>query len=373
MRYIALVLVLAVGVSNFHGDVHWGPWFSVQLIIFFFLAKEIWQKIHPLWGVFSFWTLYSSLSIYGYWFNRYQNNDAVLRMALDKLSIEAAVTFICLVWLFLNMKRSTWKHVMNAIVIVGVLNGVYYLFESYMGMSEKTNLQGFFGNTAQSAAVVALVTPFFFNWNRWAWIVLTAFAFAVAYVAQSSMAYLTLTAAIGSMIFARLPNLARWACVIPMTLAIFVLGRLFDYQFLMFHKLDRLKFWPIVLKWWIDHKMLFIGAGNGTTWMLGPIIQKSGGMPVDQGFWVWFHNDWLQVLFEQGVIGFILALLAALLTAYRAFKTKQHALFAAIIAYCVYCFGMYPTNIAFTGLIGFAIVRGVFYDTVEECDSKNRT
>ena len=103
-----------------------------------------------------------------------------------------------------------------------------------------------------------------------------------------------------------------------------------------------------------------MGSGNGTFWFLGPIIQQQMGIPKDQGFWTWLHNDWLQLLFEEGWTGLVLGLNMFGFALYRSWKDKKDAVFSAMVTYGFLSFGMYPTNLAFTALFGMILVRSCF-------------
>lgn len=70
----------------------------------------------------------------------------------------------------------------------------------------------------------------------------------------------------------------------------------------------RSEIWKESLTYWFGNiKTQWIGTGLGSFEILGPEIQKSHG--ATSGFFVYAHNEWVQVLFEQGFIGITLMIL----------------------------------------------------------------
>lgn len=69
--------------------------------------------------------------------------------------------------------------------------------------------------------------------------------------------------------------------------------------------------WARSMSWWVDNANMVTGTGFGTFWAFGPYIQYLQN-DMRYGLFTFMHNDWLQILFEQGIIGlFFFALLLA--------------------------------------------------------------
>lgn len=81
----------------------------------------------------------------------------------------------------------------------------------------------------------------------------------------------------------------------------------------LFHDTHRLTEWKLIMEWWSANITWPIGAGTGTYQVLGPEIQNR-----QENLFVWLHNDLLQIIFEQGLIGFALTLMLIIICVKRA-------------------------------------------------------
>lgn len=107
------------------------------------------------------------------------------------------------------------------------------------------------------------------------------------------------------------------------------------------HSSGRYSIWKISIAQWVDLHRYIFGTGSGTFRVLGPQAQRLNLVGQD---WIWMHNEPLQVLFEQGIIG-LLAL--CILFVYMLKGSKQIWLKVTVLAMFVGSltqmpFRMYP-------------------------------
>lgn len=124
----------------------------------------------------------------------------------------------------------------------------------------------------------------------------------------------------------------------------------------------RFQVWELAYNWWDAQEPLvfFLGAGAGATPILVPLIQVQGHESITgTNFFMFFHNEFLQVLFEQGFIG-LLCLLGLYSTALLRSWERLH-LRAAIGAYGVVMCTNFPFRWplhAMLGMILFVLAMG---------------
>jgi O-antigen ligase len=108
--------------------------------------------------------------------------------------------------------------------------------------------------------------------------------------------------------------------------------------------------------------------GLSTTRVILPLIQVDHGTPLNEGPWFfWFHNDWLQILFEQGMVG----LCAAIIAFYGAMKCGNRFIKTSIIAYACAMLTNWPMHSPVCVLLGFVLMKGA-YETTEEFSTRGR-
>jgi hypothetical protein len=125
--------------------------------------------------------------------------------------------------------------------------------------------------------------------------------------------------------------------------------------------------WKLQMHYWWEHLNRYIGAGPGTFFILGPRIQfLSFTGPVDPHYpiFFWLHNDWLQVLWEQGIVGFVSLVMLYLFMLKKSFNRPW--LFSMVCAYGFMGLTQFPLRLFFMQLFGCALVYECFKITTEE-------
>lgn len=186
---------------------------------------------------------------------------------------------------------------------------------------------GIFGCESYDAAIMAAVlpiavAPFVLQENHWRANTLIALSFLVpltaAIVTRTTTPFYILA---GIFLLVSIMKRGVWRIAgLGITGVILLLGTLFANHGLL-NTSGRLQGWRFFMGWWSEFVNPWVGTGGGTFQYLAPLIQMSfPDAPSFNQAWIWLHNDWLQVLFEHGVIGFALIVLVygwALLRAKR--------------------------------------------------------
>lgn len=89
-------------------------------------------------------------------------------------------------------------------------------------------------------------------------------------------------------------------------------GALMNKQFFL-RSNGRMDFWELFIGNLFSSGKYLLGAGTGTLEWAGPLIQiHNKTLEGTPGHWkgaaIWMHNEYLQVLFEQGILGLVLML-----------------------------------------------------------------
>lgn len=188
--------------------------------------------------------------------------------------------------------RPTW--VLIAAQVLGIVNGILILFFGY----------GMFNASSADACFVVMGFHLFLHDTYGSDRGPEALALAVYIIIVVSAIFITggTTASamcvVGALALFGLRPMA-WACgifAVAVTLATSGVS-----EFINSH--GRFTEWARFLSWWSKNANPLFGTGTGTFEWLGPMIQAR---PKD--LYLFMHNDYLQVLFEQGIMGLLLML-----------------------------------------------------------------
>lgn len=123
----------------------------------------------------------------------------------------------------------------------------------------------------------------------------------------------------------------------------------------------RFLFWERVFNWWVDSKTWLFGMGMGSADMVYQGLFESVARNQDDSIIRWAHNDYLDLLFETGIVG-VGAAIAATFYTLRASYNRPY-LFAAVSAYVFTAFFNYPMHLPFHAFTGATLIwltfRGV--------------
>lgn len=124
----------------------------------------------------------------------------------------------------------------------------------------------------------------------------------------------------------------------------------------------RYNVWGQAMEFWWRAINKWFGAGAGTYYMMGPAIQVtnadlSSGHAQIAGFF-WLHNDWLQILFETGIIGLLLTISIFALTLNKAKRFPE--IFAGLLTFGAIAIIQMPLRWILFSCLGAFFIRKSF-------------
>lgn len=213
------------------------------------------------------------------------------------------------------------------------------------------NTKGLLGNRSIGASFTSVWIFAGLHWLRslnkhWLLLVVLSLGVPAILISSSGISYLALIVGGLATAFAYEPMI--WPILLAFLIFGVSLGSYVKPEF--FNHLSRYDAWPMFTKWYLDNDYLNLGSGSGTFKFYGPFIQHENKW-LEGYWWLWLHNDWLQVFLEFGVIGIILAIATYASLLCKSFN--RPLLFGAVIAYGVVMLANYPLHIAAGALLGF--------------------
>lgn len=113
--------------------------------------------------------------------------------------------------------------------------------------------------------------------------------------------------------------------------------------------------WKDTFFFWKKFANHFVGFGQGSSMHITPVVQKLFQQDSHQLF-LWMHNEWYQVLFEQGIIGFVLWFFMYINIIIKTFLTNEKYITVSIAVFGFICLFNYPFRMAIPGMIMAAII-----------------
>lgn len=313
----------------------------------------IFKRTSLIGGLLLFYTLL--LSIHAH-FKPYMLIDFLGPVMGQMLTALAAASFMwvfCLTFPFLLLEKKHFYYVTWIFVIFGILDSIAIIFK--LGVDQFKN-SGFLLNPAQDGTFIACLLPFAYYTNkRVKWPIMALFITAII-MSEAS------TPLVGLGIFLAC---ALWFSKYRKFLllgpaAVFGLGVLLQGYHQVTSSSGRLNYiWPLVMKFWAERVNILTGSGPGSFYVYGPGIELAHhGFNYRGAVYIWLHNEWLQILFELGIIGLLLTLLFFALSLKKAYN-KPH-LFSLLLIYGVTAAFQMPMRQFLSAFLLIYIIRLIY-------------
>lgn len=344
-----MVTLAGLSVLFFHYGSYWSSTWSSKwslLLAFFALVVSVRAGQKASWFLFPviFYCLISAWSV-GIWpANLYVSiADPISLMALEKNSMYAFITIIASVWFLTDVTLKDAKLLLAGMWIILMLERVFIL---------KGQGSYLIGNASMDGCLIAALAPFFWSilpdihdlgdwliipfwFMSWFAVYKTDASAPVAVLFVSTLCYML------SRFRASWINMACWA--IPFGAVLAAAGELSVHHQPFIHDSGRFAIWRLSYDWWRAHANIWFGTGFGTAQVLIPLLQAAND-PKQTTMFLWLHNEWLQILFEGGIVGVLCALMAWGYFLLRSFKRPE--LFASFCAFSVMACFNYPLRLA---------------------------
>lgn len=321
-------------VSHYLTDYHWQWTYVVGMSA---IVLSVWVKRNFGWPAALLFG-YSALSAIWVWVvseNRYLPLNPYDQMALRYFAADsiAKIALIGIPMMLFSRNRF-------AFTTLGEIAGVVFIFVNCLGVllqsiggCSQLECGGIVGNPSISLGLTVCVLAAVAREWKEAWYLVALVALS-AVLSKSSVAvglFAIYSAAYWAVNYGR-----RWLALL-LPAAMMLVGKIVVGKDLI-NDSDRFKVWAFMFERWRAPWNIFTGTGLGTYHVFSVNLQHTPGRaPIADGYW-WntMHNDYLQMLFECGVVGLSLFLFAYCSALVRMVKRGEWNFAISILLYGAY-------------------------------------
>lgn len=357
----AVVTALTFGLFlvRYQGDSYWPNWLFLVVACLLGMAWNLRSPVTGLhWLPLSLftWVILNALLVTGF-------KPGTLGPAIDlgqvalikELASHAAIEFFVIGFFFFTIQsRRFFEALEKAFVIVGLVQAGSLIIDQLI-LHRESGIEpiGLLGNRSIGASFVAVwfFYSFHFLFKRyqkkgsqlgWFETCLGPLVFVTGllslFISHSGISYFALM--LGALwLWVRLE--VKWRWVFAFALLIAISAAVVKSN--VYTALSRYDAWPMFLGFWNQNFSPWFGSGLGTFKFWGPASQIQNHFQEGQ-YWLWAHNDWLQIYLELGYVGAALALAT---WGFALWKTRtRFFLQASILSLGVVMCGNYPLHVA---------------------------
>lgn len=364
---IALAVIIAFAArfqigTDFYNAKMWSG--ALLGVVLFGLASYLRAGLVPALAIV--WTLAGAATLF--------LKPTVLGLPVDNQFLSlmqwsgAQAGLLCLLFVapFLILNQERTKVVLRALAILCLTDSLYVIGQTCLGTDPYLR-NGFFFNASLNACLMAVLYPILaeseiFS-NGLPNTLKRILPVAAVACTHSVLGWFAMAAAFAF-------------CSFPVGIALCSLSglgsvlagvRYFTLGSFLPDSSGRFSIWKMCLEFWPKNISILFGSGQGSATYLIPLVQQldnatqKGYRPGEapspiHDYFLWAHNEWLQIFLEQGVIGLVLWGAVYCLAVKRSIESGNKWLAISLGVLGAISFGNYPFRFFTTALVASFLV-----------------
>lgn len=363
---ILALLVAAVGKFSVGGEYLFSKVFAGIMAGCLIGAYLLWTRLHWSAALAFLWSAIScsllSIPTFGYTAPFAGDILFFMRSHASHAWLLLTMTTLPLVWWLTHdpkNQRSAWYGL--ALICLG--GSAYTVIQSFYLIPFHRG--GLFFNASLNASMIAVLYPILVHeksilprWGIWIKIVLPVAACLLTQTtAGCAMIALSILLTFGESIGRAF---AAWG-----VLGAFGMGYLYFTRGYFVQDSGRIGIWKMCAEFWNENVITWLGSLQGSAYYLIPAVQQINhpkAMPDPRfqvqpihDYFLWAHNDWLQVWQEQGYVGLALWSILAASIVVGTIRAKNKPLLCSVILLAFMALGNYPARMPATAIVAVVI------------------
>jgi hypothetical protein len=288
--------------------------------------------------------------------------DPVLMARAGSEILYSVITVILFSTLLLIKDKKFFEKILRLLFLSAIINSFVLIFNHFF--LNQTNPYGMLNNSTADACFIVSLLPLSFSYlyeKKFLLFLISGLPMIFSIGLSHSN---TAIGGIGiclAFYLLQMMSFKRWVLImIPITLLfIFFSKIIIGNRLLVDH--GRYFVWEGSWRFFKEFANYWIGFGTGTFTVWGDAWQRAGHLNDPNKFtvWLWLHCEPLQILFENGILGLLSALIVFLTLIKRSFL-KKSIVFPIACVYGFTCLTEMPLRIFVTQVLGICLVGITF-------------
>lgn len=329
-------------------------WFVFYLLVIVLAGWRVFKYTSALPAIALTYFLVSGAFVYAYKYNHFATSVQYLIPTASLASLDVSVAIIMTVFFLLCIpKRITNSHVASVISLVTIYNSLLVCFNLITRNRYGGNhgYHGLIDSSGINSALIASGITSVFSFGP----VVTVICLIAVAAGLSSIPYGVLLATVSAYLLKNRDYKKLLGLPVIMLVGFVVeKGSLFNDS-------GRFDIYRLFMTEWWKKGLLTFGTGMGTFQFVAPIIQCEKQFLMNancEGFFIrQMHSDWLELVFQFGIVGTIVVVLLCACTTKRLWNARTEgsseifALFIGTMASAVFSYPMHYQPTFFVALM----------------------
>ncbi len=317
--------------------------YQIYFAILFLSLVFSWGTVGRKYGITATLLLAWVLISAGLDFQNPQEISEILDIKLRLVSCRSFALVTMLVYFMTTLETRLVPYLVRCFEMIVVINSLVYIIGGY----------GVFNAGSMDMAFNAMVYPLLvfrpmYAGTKteifWRGLVAGIPLICLFFNTPGSTVFISLAVGVGAFLVMR----RAWPLVLVSTSALMIFGFLREFAF--FSDSGRFEPWKLFMTSWWNSANILTGTGTGTFQWLGPLLQDK-----DTGLFLFMHNEYLQVAFEQGLIGVLLSGILLVICLRRALSSDW--LLSSCLATMVVAFFQFPLRFSLSQVFVLLLIR----------------
>lgn len=238
-------------------------------------------------------------------------------------TLETIATILIVSTALITTQKKHLKLALRVFGWVGFCNALFILYRFFSGADPYWRVGFVVSNASMDATFVALTYPIFLREKSFTSLKDPT---SIAFILVQPLAVIAAQKwiGIGTLAIVIFTMAAQYVKTRPWRIMLFPLigslGMWGASYFRFVNSTGRIDIWEQSISFFKENANLLTGFGLGSSFQNLRLIQKLNDMDPNLGSYGWMHNKWLEVLFEQGLLGLIAIVGIYVLTLHLSFR-----------------------------------------------------